>query len=95
MLRGPLPPMPDPGVIWRRMRRLAAQATVDVHTQHLVSGVLLGRLAAPIGQRGAPQVYSLNLEYPNAKLKGRGLETCGSAPVEDFVKTVVLALDVI
>jgi len=86
MLGGPLPPVPAPGVIERRMRRLAAQATVDVHTQHLVSGVLLGQFAAPIGQRGVPQVYALNLEYPHAKLKGRGLETCGSAPVEDFVK---------
>jgi Protein of unknown function (DUF4238) len=86
MLGGPLPPMPAPGVIWRRMQRLAAQATVDVHTQHLVSGVLLGQFAAAIGQRGAPQVYSLNLGYPRAKLRGHGLEVCGSAPVEDFVK---------
>jgi hypothetical protein len=31
-------------------------------------------------------VYSLNLEHPHARLRGRGLETCGSAPVEDFVK---------
>jgi len=86
MLGGPLPPMPAPGVIEQRMRRLAAQATVAVHTQHLVSGVLLRQFAAPIGQRGAPQVYALNLEYPHGKLQGRGLETCGSAPVEDFVK---------
>ena len=86
MLGGPLPPMPPPGVIERRMRRLAAQATVAVHTQHLVSGALRGQFAAPIGQCGAPQVHSLNLEYPYAKLKGRGLETCGSAPVEDFVR---------
>jgi Protein of unknown function (DUF4238) len=86
MLGGSLPPMPPPGVIERRMRRLAAQATVAVHTQHLVSGVLLGQFAAPIGQCGAPQVCSLNLEYPHTKLNGRGLETCGSAPVEDFVK---------
>jgi hypothetical protein len=68
------------------MRRLAAQATVAVHTQHLVSGILLGQFAAPIGQRGALQVYSLNLVYPHARLTGRGLEKCGSAPVEDFVK---------
>jgi hypothetical protein len=86
MLGGSLPPMPPPGVIERRMHRVAAQATVAVHTQHLVSGVLLGQFAAPIGQGGAPQVYALNLEYPYAKLKGRGLETCGTAPVKDFVK---------
>ena len=86
MLGGPLPPMPAPGVVWRRMRRLAAQATVAVHTQHLVSGVLLGQFAAPIGQRGAPQVYSLNLEHPHARLTGRGLDICGSAPVKDFVR---------
>jgi len=78
--------MPAPDVVWRRMRRLAAQATVDVHTQHLVSRALLGQFAAPIGQHRAAQVYALNLEYPHAKLKGRGLKTCGSAPVEDFVK---------
>ena len=86
MLGGPLPPLPAPGVIERRMRRLAAQATVAVHTQHLVSGALLGQFAAPIGQRGAPQVYSLSLEHPHAKLKGRGLKICGRAPVDDFVK---------
>jgi len=86
MLGGPLPPMPAPGVVWRRMRRLTARATLDVHTQHLVSGVLLGQFTAPIGQRGAPQVYSLSLEHPHAKLTGRGLERCGSAPVEDFVR---------
>lgn len=86
VLGGPLPPMPAPDVVWRRMRRLAAQATVAVHTQHLVSGVLLGQFAAPIGQRGAPQVYSLNLEHPHTKLTGRGLDTCGSAPVKDFVR---------
>ena len=49
MLGGSLPPMPEPGVIERRMRRLAAQATVPVPTQHLVSGVLLGQFAAPVG----------------------------------------------
>ncbi len=86
VLGGPLPPMPAPDVVWRRMHRLAAQATVAVHTQHLVSGVLLGQFAAPIGQRGAPQVYSLNLEHPHARLTGRGLDTCGSAPVKDFVR---------
>ena len=86
MLGGPLPPMPAPDVVWRRMHRLAAQATVAVHTQHLVSGVLLGQFAAPIGQRGAPQVYSLNLEHPHARLIGRGLDTCGTAPVKDFVR---------
>jgi len=86
MLGGPLPPMPAPGVIQRRLQRLAAQATVAVHTQHLVSRVLLKQFAAPIGQRGALQVCVLNLEYPHARLRGRGLDTCGSAPVEDFVK---------
>lgn len=86
MLGGPFPPLPDPGVLWRRMLRLAAQASLAVHKQHLVSGVLLGKFAAPIGQHGAPQIYSLNLEYPRAKLRGRGLETCGRAPIADFVK---------
>lgn len=80
------PPLPDPGMIERRMRRLAAKATLAVRGQHLVSGVLLGQFAAAIGQLGAAQVYSLNLEYPYAKLKGRGLETCGKAPVDDFVR---------
>jgi hypothetical protein len=86
MLGGPFPPLPDPGILNRRMHRLAAQASLAVHKQHLVSGVLLGQFAAPIGQRGAPQVYSLNLEHPHAKPRGRGLETCGRAPVDDFVK---------
>jgi Protein of unknown function (DUF4238) len=86
MLGGPLPPMPSPEVVWRRMRRMAAKASVDVHTQHLVSGVLLGQFAAPIGQGGAPQVNSLNLEYPDARPGGRGLESAGSAPVKDFVR---------
>lgn len=52
MLGGSLPPMPAPGVIWRRMRRLAAQVTVAVHTQHLVCRVLLEQFAAPMGHRG-------------------------------------------
>ena len=75
------------------MFRLAAQASLAVHKQHLVSGVLLGQFAAPIGQRGAPQVYSLNLEYPHAKLQGRGLETCGKAPIADFVKFASQSLE--
>jgi hypothetical protein len=75
------------------MLRLAAQASLAVHNQHLVSGVLLGQFAAPIGQRGAAQVYSLNLEYPHAKLKGRGLETCGKAPIADFVKFASQSLE--
>lgn len=86
MLGGPFPPLPDPEVLNWRMRRLAAHASLAVHKQHLVSGVLLGQSAALIGQRGAAQVHSLNLEHPHAKLKGRGLETCGKAPVADFVK---------
>ncbi len=93
MLGGPFPPLPDPWVIHRRMARLAAQASLAVHKQHLVSGVLLGQLAAPIGQRGAAQVYSLNLEYPYAKLRGRGLETCGKAPIPDFVKFASQSLE--
>ena len=75
------------------MRRLVAQASLAIHNQHLVSGVLLGQFAAPIGQRGAPQVYSLNLEYPHAKLRGRGLETCGKAPIADFVKFASQSLE--
>ena len=74
---GTFPALPDPGVLDRRMCRLAAQASLAVHKQHLVSGVLLGQFAAPIGQRGAPQVYSLNLEYPHAKLRGRGWRHAG------------------
>ena len=93
MLGGPFPPLPDPWVIQRRMVRLAAQASLAVHKQHLVSGVLLGQFAAPIGQRGAPQVYSFNLEYPAARLKGRGLETCGEAPIADFVKFASQSLE--
>jgi hypothetical protein len=73
-------------VIQRRLQRLAARATVAVHTQHLVSRVLLKQFAAPIGQRGALQVCALNLEYPHARPRGHGLDTCGSTPVEDFVK---------
>jgi len=93
MLGGPFPPPPDPGVVNRRMRRLAGQASLAVHKQHLVSGVLLGQFAAPFGQRGAPQVYSLNLEHPHAKLRGRGLETCGKAPIADFVKFASQSLE--
>jgi hypothetical protein len=93
MLGEPLPPLPDPGVINRRMRRLAAHASLAVHKQHLVSGVLLGQFAAPIGQRGAAQVYSFNLEHPHAKLRGRGLETCGRAPVDDFVQFASRSLE--
>jgi hypothetical protein len=63
MLGGPFPPLPDPGVLYRRVRRLVAQASLALHNQHLVSGVLLGQFTAPVGQRGAAQVYSLNLEY--------------------------------
>ena len=36
MLGGPFPPLPDPGVLNRRMHRLAAQASLAVHKQHLV-----------------------------------------------------------
>jgi hypothetical protein len=93
MLGGPFPRLPDPEVLNRRMRRLASQASLAVHKQHLVSGVLLGQFAAPIGQRGAPQVYSLNLEYPHAPLRGRGLETCGKAPIDDFVKFASQSLE--
>lgn len=93
MLGGPFPPPPDPGVLWRRMARLTAQASLAVHKQHLVSGVLLGQFAAPIGQRGAAQVCSVNLEYPHAKLRGRGLETCGKAPIADFVKFASQSLE--
>jgi hypothetical protein len=75
------------------MVRLAAQASLAVHNQHLVSGVLLGQFAAPIGQRGAAQVYSFNLEYPHAKVRGRGLETCGKAPIADFVKFASQSLE--
>ena len=49
-------PCPIRGVLNRRMHRLAAQAGLVVHKQHLVSGVLLGQFAAPIGQRGAVRV---------------------------------------
>jgi Protein of unknown function (DUF4238) len=80
------PPLPDPDMVNARMRRLAAQATVAVHRQHLVSGVLLREFSAPIGQLGAPQVATFNLEYPRGKSKGRGLETAGEAPISDFVK---------
>lgn len=93
MLVAPFPPLPDPGVLNRRMHRLAAQASLMVHKQHLVSGVLLGQFAAPIGQGGAPQVHSLNLEHTHAKLRGRGLETCGKAPVDDFVKFASKSLE--
>jgi hypothetical protein len=75
------------------MVRLAAQASLAVHKQHLVSGVLLGQFAAAIGQRGAAQVYSFNLEYPHAKVRGRGLETCGKAPIADFVKFASQSLE--
>jgi hypothetical protein len=47
MLGGPFPPLPYPGVLWRRMLRLAAQASLAVHKQHLVSGVVLGQFAGP------------------------------------------------
>jgi hypothetical protein len=47
MFGRPFPPLPDPGVLCRRMARLAAQASLAVHKQHLVSGVLLGQFAAP------------------------------------------------
>lgn len=93
MLRGPFPPLPDSLVLLRRMAKLAAEAHLAVHEQHLVSGVLLRQFAAPIGQNGAPQVYSLNLEHPYAKLKGRGLETCGKAPIDDFVKFASRSLE--
>lgn len=93
MLGGPFPPLPDPVLLHRRMRRLVAQASLAVHKQHLVSGVLIRQFAAPIGQQGAPQAYSLNLEHPHAKLKGRGLETCGKAPIDDFVKFASQSLE--
>jgi hypothetical protein len=68
------------------MQRLSAQADEAVHKQHTVSGVLLGHFSEPVGQKGAPQVCSFNLEYPFAKHRSRGLEQCGEAPIEDFVK---------
>ena len=93
MLIDQFPPFPPNAAIYNRMCRLKAQASISVHKQHLVSGVLLGQFAAPIGQRGAPQVYSFNLEYPGARLKGRGLETCGEAPIADFVKFASQSLE--
>jgi hypothetical protein len=68
-------PLPDPEVLHRRMLRLEAQASVAVHDQHLVSKVLLGLFAEPIGQRGAPQAFSLNLEHPAPGRKAMG-STC-------------------
>lgn len=93
LLGGPFPPLPDPWVIHRRMVRLATQASLAVHKQHLVSGVLLGQFAAPIGQGGAAQVYSFNLECPHAKVRGCGLETCGKAPIADFLKFASQSLE--
>jgi len=41
----------DPRVLCRRILRLAAQARLAVHKQHLVSGALLGQFAAPMEHR--------------------------------------------
>ncbi|WP_265568614.1 DUF4238 domain-containing protein [Streptomyces hygroscopicus] len=86
MPRGPLPPLPTPDVVQRRIDILRTKASVSVHAQHLVSGVMLRQFSSPIGQGGAARVYSLNLEYPNSNIRGRGLEECGQAPIVDFVK---------
>jgi hypothetical protein len=93
MFSGPFPPLPDPRMFERRMRRLAAQASLAVHDQHLVSRVLLGQFAAPIGQGGAAQAWSLSLEHPDAEVRGRGLHTCGQAPIPDFVRFASRSLE--
>lgn len=93
MLVDQFPPLPTNAAINGRMCRLSAQASLAVHKQHLVSSVLLRQFAASIGQGGAPQVYSFNLECPQAKLRGRGLETCGEAPITDFVKFASQSLE--
>ena len=49
MFGGPFPPLPDLGVLWRRMAGLAAQASLAVHKKHLVSGMF--RRAVPCADR--------------------------------------------